>query len=370
MAKWEPIDISQFDRDDIEDVYSGLDDNFMNDLEVRYNKLRGFNATLNESTDEDTIEMTEKAKDRFKRGTIELIANQIYDRLTLSFNNMRKRFGIKGGIPIESIRNYDNFKLADDGALTYVDKRTVINLANINDGIEPPWEMHRLGVKKLRLMGFRNVTDEDVQPHRPKYIKAREKIRKLDENLDERSKAIESSSTTDAEAIEMIEVTSKDIDTAVKDVEQDTSFIEPSEKDKLLPLRELEGLDKQLRTIKGCLKVAIAKRVDLEDRIKHEERKWNEIQDPTYSDDQRNMIEYRIEKLRAELTERNKEIDILKGEASKQINQIRESITKFLDKETGTLGERIRTLFKEQGITIVSILTATGMAISVLVEAL
>ena len=82
------------------------------------------------------------------------------------------------------------------------------------------------------------------------------------------------------------------------------------------------------------------------------------------------MIEGRINKLRGELTERNKEIDILKGEASKQINQIRGSITKFLDKETGTLGERIRTLLKEQGITIVSILTAVGMAIGVLIEAL
>ena len=82
------------------------------------------------------------------------------------------------------------------------------------------------------------------------------------------------------------------------------------------------------------------------------------------------MIEDRLRKLRSELTERNKEIDILKGEASKQINQIRESITKFLDKEMGTLGERIRTLFKEQGITIVSILTAVGMAIGVLIEAL
>ena len=82
------------------------------------------------------------------------------------------------------------------------------------------------------------------------------------------------------------------------------------------------------------------------------------------------MMEGRLRKLRGELTERNKEIDILKGEASKQINQIRQLITKFLDKETGTLGERIRTLFKEQGITIVSILTAVGMAIGVLIEAL
>ena len=79
----------------------------------------------------------------------------------------------------------------------------------------------------------------------------------------------------------------------------------------------------------------------------------------------------KIEKnLRDELNERNEEIDILKGEASERINHIRGSITKFLDKETGTLGERIRTLFKEQGITIVSILTAVGMAIRFLIEAL
>ena len=57
----------------------------------------------------------------------------------------------------------------------------------------------------------------------------------------------------------MMEMTSKDIDKTVKGVEQQMSFIEPSERDKLLPLRELEGLDKQLRTIRGSLKEAIAK---------------------------------------------------------------------------------------------------------------
>ena len=60
----------------------------------------------------------------------------------------------------------------------------------------------------------------------------------------------------------------------------------------------------------------------------------------------------------------------MKGEASKQISHIRESITKFLDKETGTLGESIRTLFKEHSVMIVSILTAVVMAIGVLIEAL
>ena len=368
MATWEPEGI---DYDKIGEEDDNWDDDVIKDLEVRFNKLREYNETLNESTDEATIEMTEKVKDVLKKDTIELVANQIYDKLTIFFNNDRKRFGIQGGEPIiDPIREYRNFKLTKDGKLSYKYKRTVIDLGNINDRLKAPWEIRKLGFAKLRLMGFTNITDEDANPYRTKYKVAREEIMKLNENLDERSKAIESSSTTDAEAIEMIEVTSKDIDVTVKDVEQDTSFIEPSDRDKLLPLRELEGLDKQLRTIKGSLKVAIAKRIDLEGRIKHEERKLNEIQDPAYSDDQRDMIEGRIKRLRGELTERNKEIDILKGEASKQINQIRGSITKFLDKETGTLGERIRTLFKEQGITIVSILTAVGMTIGVLIEVL
>ena len=368
MATWEPLDTNY---DKIGDEDYKWDDDVIKDLELRFNKLREFDETLNESTDEDTIEMMEKTKDALKRNTIELVANQICDRLTIFFNNDRKRFGIQGGKPIiDSVREYRNFKLTKNGKLSYVYKRTVIDLGNINNRLKAPWEIRKLGVSKLKLMGFRNLTYEDINPYDRRSKRAREEVMKLNENLDERSKTIEFSSTTDAEAIEMIEVTSKDIDTTVKGVEQDTSFIEPSERDKLLPLRELEGLAKQLRTIKGSLKVAIAKRVDLNARIEHEERKLSEVQDPAYSDDQRDMIEGRIRRLRGELTERNKEIDILKGEASKQINQIKESITKFLDKETGTLGERIRTLFKEQGITIVSILTAVGMTIGVLIAAL
>ena len=363
MATWEP-DIDIADRGDEDYKW---DDDVIKDLEVRFNKLREYNETLNESTDEATIEMTKETKNALKRDTIELVANQIYDKLTILFNNDRKRFGIQGGKPItEPVRDYRNFKLTKNGKLSYKYKRTVIDFGNINDRLKAPWVIRRLGVTKLRFMGFINLTYEDINPYGQRYKKAREDVMKLNENLDERSKAIGSSSTTDAEAIELMEMTSKDID----GLEQETSFIEPSEKDMLLPLRELQGLDKQIRTIKGSLKVSIAKRVELEDRIKHEENKLNEIQDPIYSDDQRKTVEDRIKNLRDELNERNEQINILKGEALKQINQIKESITKFLDKETGTLGERIRTLFKEQGITIVSILTAVGMAIGVLIEAL
>ena len=66
---------------------------------------------------------------------------------------------------------------------------------------------------------------------------------------------------------------------------------------------------------------------------------------------------------------RQKSINLLKGRLKNQITSFCETIAKVLDKDT-SLGEKIRTLFREQGITIASILTAIRMAIGVLVEAL
>ena len=45
------------------------------------------------------------------------------------------------------------------------------------------------------------------------------------------------------------------------------------------PLRELLGLDKQLRTIRGLLKVEAAKKVQLEEHIKKEKRRLERIRD-------------------------------------------------------------------------------------------
>ena len=66
---------------------------------------------------------------------------------------------------------------------------------------------------------------------------------------------------------------------------------------------------------------------------------------------------------------RQESIDLLKGRLKKKITSFKETISKVLDKDT-SLAEKIRTLFREQGIMIVSILKAIGMAIGVLVEAL
>ena len=78
-------------------------------------------------------------------------------------------------------------------------------------------------------------------------------------------------------------------------------------------------------------------------------------------------ITKRIDALNDELKVRQESINLLKGRLKNQIMSFRETIAKVLDKDT-SLAEKIRTLFREVGITI--ILTAIGMAIGVLVEAL
>ena len=138
-----------------------------------------------------------------------------------------------------------------------------------------------------------------------------------------------------------------------------------------LILRELEGLDKELRTISSSLRSAIAKSIAKQVDIDKENRKLEEMANgETYSDKQREEVRARLQRFQDEQKGINDQIRILKGQYSNQIYQIRESVMKFLDKETGTLGERIRTLSKEQGLTIVSILTALGMTLGVLIEAL
>ena len=110
MVSFEPVD-TDYDNIEEDEDYK-WDDDVIKDLELRFNKLREFDETLNESTDEDTIEMTEKTKDALKHDNIELAANQIYNRLTIFFNNNRKRFGIQGGKPIiDPIREYRSFRL-------------------------------------------------------------------------------------------------------------------------------------------------------------------------------------------------------------------------------------------------------------------
>ena len=137
------------------------------------------------------------------------------------------------------------------------------------------------------------------------------------------------------------------------------------------PLWELLGLDKQLRSIRGSLKVELAKKVELEECITKEHHKLEEFWEyPRVSDDaMKEDITKQINTLNDELETRQESIDLLKGRLKSQITNFKETIAKMLDKDT-SLAKKIQTLFREQGITIASILTAIRMAIRVLVKAL
>ena len=119
------------------------------------------------------------------------------------------------------------------------------------------------------------------------------------------------------------------------------------------------------------LKVEVAKKVQLEERIKKEHQKLEEFREYSgvYDDVMREDITKRIDDLNEDLKVRQESIDILQGRLKNQITSFKEMIAKVLDSNT-SLAEKIQTLFREQEITIGSILTAIGMSAGVLVEVL
>jgi hypothetical protein len=83
----------------------------------------------------------------------------------------------------------------------------------------------------------------------------------------------------------------------------------------------------------------------------------------------RKIQEEKIRELRGQRELYEGILSTLQGNLKNQFTQIRELIYKVLNDDT-TLGERIRTIFREQGITIASVLTALGFIISTLALAL
>ena len=132
-----------------------------------------------------------------------------------------------------------------------------------------------------------------------------------------------------------------------------------------LALRELQGLDKALQSTRGELVNNLAKLTELDKEITKEKQKLQLAEDDISKRD----ITARLKKLYDERSARLEAASANKEALRGQINRIKESLTKIMKEDT-TLGEKLKTLFKEQGITIVSILTAIGMTIGVIVEAI
>ena len=90
--------------------------------------------------------------------------------------------------------------------------------------------------------------------------------------------------------------------------------VEASTQTSGLSLRELEGLDRELRTISSSLRSSIAKSIAKQVDIDKENRKLEEMaNDETYSDEQREEVRARLQRFQDEQKAINDQIRILKG---------------------------------------------------------
>ena len=122
------------------------------------------------------------------------------------------------------------------------------------------------------------------------------------------------SDITKADDTELQEIVEKalGIISQIKDVQKDTEDLFEH------LLRELLGLDKQLRSIRGSLKVEVAKKVELEGHIEMEKIKLGKIQDDSrYTKKQHEELRKRLDKLNDELKVKQESIDLLKGRLKK-----------------------------------------------------
>ena len=135
-----------------------------------------------------------------------------------------------------------------------------------------------------------------------------------------------------------------------------------------LDMREFLGISKALQSINGELRNNTAKLSELDKRIKRDTAKLKEIEDNPegFPEEQKELYKKRLQDLQEERQARLEFLLQSRKDLQTQVARIKQTIEKILDSDT-SLGERIWTLFREQGITIFSVLTAVSMIISTIV---
>ena len=148
------------------------------------------------------------------------------------------------------------FELDKDGRLYYKGKP----LMNRNGELKTIGVIaDTLGIRGLREMGY-NITKTNLKSRFVLHL------------LEKQAKLPSSSEIAKADEIELEEIvkSNEDLISQINNPTQTDDLFEP-------PLRELLGLDKQLRSIIGSLKVEVAKKVELEEHIAKEHGKLEEF---------------------------------------------------------------------------------------------
>ena len=137
-----------------------------------------------------------------------------------------------------------------------------------------------------------------------------------------------------------------------------------------LDMREFLAIDRALQRVQGEIRNNLGKLSELDQQLAKDREKLEEIKDDcSYSDELKERIRERIENAETEREGRLEVLSMNKEELRSQISRIKETISKILDSDT-SLAEKLRILFREQGITLAAILTAIGMIISTIVVSL
>ena len=137
-----------------------------------------------------------------------------------------------------------------------------------------------------------------------------------------------------------------------------------------LDMQEFLGVYKPLQSIQAELLNNTSKITEINKRIKRDTKKLEEVEnDPTYTDEQTQLYRNRLDDLNTEKQARLEILSQNRKDLQTQVAKINQTPENVLDQNT-SLVERILTLFREQGITMFSILTALSITISTIVLAI
>ena len=135
-------------------------------------------------------------------------------------------------------------------------------------------------------------------------------------------------------------------------------------------MQEFLAINKALQSIQGEPLSNTSKLTEIDKRIQRDTKKLEEVEnDPSYSDEQRQLYRDRLDDLNTEKQARLEILSQNRKDLPTQVARIKQTLEKVLDKST-LLAERIRSLFREQVITIFSILTTFSMTISTIALAI
>ena len=164
--------------------------------------------------------------------------------------------------------------------------------------------------------------------------------------------------------LEMDNISMQDLSRVISNVEHEVRDVEQNTD---IDMREIV---EQIQRIQGELVNNEGKLTSINKHIELEEQKLKDIKnDLSYSDEQRRELENRLERLKEEHSDQLQKVSKNKKELQSQFDSIRLTDEKVLDGDT-TLGEKIKTIFREKGLTIIAIITAIGTIISTVVLAI